>query len=254
MNRKHALTDLSRRRRRRDRRHLRGDEDDPPRRRRRRAGDDRRSAQIAHRTRALDRTEAALRKALSQQPPKLPAAPGGDARPGGRARSRRAAGRVVYVRPAPIVHTSTAPAASTRATTRPKAARTTAEAASMTNHVARLYALVARRARLLRRLGGDRRPPVAGTLGHDARTRASRRSSCASSGSAPRRSPSSASLDRRWAAYRAQLALRKQEIAAVQKANAKAASLASVQSSPSYSAAPAVRVVTLPPLTITRTS
>ena len=37
---------------------------------------------------------------------------------------------------------------------------TAAEAASMTNHVARLYALVARRPRLLRRLGGDRRPPV----------------------------------------------------------------------------------------------
>lgn len=63
-------------------------------------------------------------------------------------------------------------------------------------------------------------------------------------------------LEKRWAVYRAQLALRKQEIAAVKKANAKAASLASVQSSSSssYSAAPAVRVVTLPPLTITRTS
>ena len=61
-------------------------------------------------------------------------------------------------------------------------------------------------------------------------------------------------VERRWAAYRAQLDLRKQEIAAVRKANADAASLASVQSSSGYSAGPAVRIVTLPPLTITRTS
>lgn len=61
-------------------------------------------------------------------------------------------------------------------------------------------------------------------------------------------------VEKRWAVYRAQLALRKRQIAAVKQANAKAASLASVQSSSSYSAAPAVRVVTLPPLTITRTS
>jgi hypothetical protein len=67
-------------------------------------------------------------------------------------------------------------------------------------------------------------------------------------------------LNKRWAVYRAQLALRKQEISALQAANAKAraASLASAQdpSAPSYgsSAAPPVRIVTLPPLTITRTS
>jgi hypothetical protein len=61
---------------------------------------------------------------------------------------------------------------------------------------------------------------------------------------------------RRWAVYRAQLARRRQEIASIQAANAKAASLASVPAAPSYAggAAPAVRVVTLPPLTITRTS
>lgn len=57
-------------------------------------------------------------------------------------------------------------------------------------------------------------------------------------------------VDRRWAVYRAQLALRKHEIASITAANAKAhaTSLASA------SAAPPVRVVTLPPLTITRTS
>lgn len=67
---------------------------------------------------------------------------------------------------------------------------------------------------------------------------------------------------KRWAVYRAQLALRKQEIASIQAANAKAhaASLAAARtysapsSGGSYSAAPSVRVVTLPPLTITRTS
>jgi hypothetical protein len=68
-------------------------------------------------------------------------------------------------------------------------------------------------------------------------------------------------VEKRWAVYRAQLALRRQEIASIQAANAKArsASLAAAQtyaaagSGGSY-AAPAVRVVTLPPLTITRTS
>jgi len=65
-------------------------------------------------------------------------------------------------------------------------------------------------------------------------------------------------LDTRWAAYRAQLALRKQEIASIQAANAKAraqtAQLASAPVAASPVSAPSVRVVTLPPLTITRTS
>ena len=68
-------------------------------------------------------------------------------------------------------------------------------------------------------------------------------------------------VDKRWSVYQAQLALRKQEIASVQAANAKApsASLASATySAPSSggyaAAAPSVRIVTLPPLTITRTS
>ena len=59
-------------------------------------------------------------------------------------------------------------------------------------------------------------------------------------------------VDRRWATYRAQLARRKREIASVRSQNARtriaAAALASAP------AAPSVRVVTLPPLTITRTS
>ncbi len=68
-------------------------------------------------------------------------------------------------------------------------------------------------------------------------------------------------VDRRWAAYRAQLALRRQDIAALKAAQAKA-SLASAQAAsvpatapaPAPAAAPSVRVVTLPPVTITRTS
>lgn len=63
-------------------------------------------------------------------------------------------------------------------------------------------------------------------------------------------------LDRRWAAYRVQLAARKREIARVNAANAQARAYASAQTAaPSASGyAPSVRVVTLPPLTITRTS
>ena len=65
-------------------------------------------------------------------------------------------------------------------------------------------------------------------------------------------------LDRRWATYRAQLALRKQEIVAVKAAQARSQA-ASVASAPAYAApasysAPPVRVVTLPPVTITRSS
>lgn len=65
-------------------------------------------------------------------------------------------------------------------------------------------------------------------------------------------------LDRRWAAYRAQLAVRKRQIVAVKAAQARtqAAALASAAaaSTPAAYSAPPVRVVTLPPVTITRTS
>ena len=61
------------------------------------------SSAIAHRTRQLDRAEVALRKALTQRPPKLPPLPAATPRSaaGGPVRQQR----VVYVRPAPIVHT-----------------------------------------------------------------------------------------------------------------------------------------------------
>jgi hypothetical protein len=49
-----------------------------------------------------------------------------------------------------------------------------------------------------------------------------------------------ATVAARWAVYRADLRARRSQIAAAQKASA--------------AAAPAVRVVTLPPLTVTRTS
>jgi hypothetical protein len=55
------------------------------------------SAQIAARNRALDQMEVALRKQLTRKPPALPPMPA--------AASRQAQQqRVLYVRPAPIVH------------------------------------------------------------------------------------------------------------------------------------------------------
>jgi hypothetical protein len=57
-------------------------------------------------------------------------------------------------------------------------------------------------------------------------------------------------VDRRFAAYKVALAKRRAEIAAVRSRAAAAASAARV----SRSAAPSVRVVTLPPLVITKTS
>jgi hypothetical protein len=59
-------------------------------------------------------------------------------------------------------------------------------------------------------------------------------------------------VDRRWATYRAQLALRKQKIASVRLQNVKTRATAAALAS--AATAPSVRVVTLPPLTITRTS
>ena len=53
------------------------------------------TAQIAARNRALDRMEIALRKQLRQKPPAVPALPA----------AAPQQQRVVYVRPAPIVHT-----------------------------------------------------------------------------------------------------------------------------------------------------
>ncbi|HEY6835368.1 MAG TPA: hypothetical protein VI142_02760 [Gaiellaceae bacterium] len=68
---------------------------------------------------------------------------------------------------------------------------------------------------------------------------------------------------RRWAVYRRQLQRRQQQIAAVNRANAAAARQAQLAATaaaaaPTFSAsgaaAPSVSVVTLPPVTITRTS
>ena len=66
------------------------------------------SVTVAKRTKQLDRAEIALRKALKQQPPKLPplpaAVPAGSA-PIATAAAAPQAQRVVFVRPAPIIHT-----------------------------------------------------------------------------------------------------------------------------------------------------
>jgi hypothetical protein len=58
---------------------------------------------IASRTAVLDRTEAALRKALAQKPPKLPSLPA--TLPARTAPAQQPAQRVTYVRPAPRVVT-----------------------------------------------------------------------------------------------------------------------------------------------------
>lgn len=63
-------------------------------------------------------------------------------------------------------------------------------------------------------------------------------------------------VHRRWEVYRVRLHRRQHQIAAVKRANAEAARQArlAAASAPAVAAAPSVRVVTLPPLTITRTS
>jgi hypothetical protein len=58
-------------------------------------------------------------------------------------------------------------------------------------------------------------------------------------------------VDRRWAHYRHALATRRKEIAAAKRQQR---ALLASSSSPFASAAPSVRVVTLPPLTTTKTS
>ncbi len=69
------------------------------------------AALITQRTKALDRTEAALRKALAERPPKLPPVPKATSAAAGSpiaaapapAAAAAPPQRVVYVRPAPIV-------------------------------------------------------------------------------------------------------------------------------------------------------
>jgi hypothetical protein len=60
---------------------------------------------------------------------------------------------------------------------------------------------------------------------------------------------------RRWHHYRVALARRQRQIATVQKQHKQAlAAAAAAPPAPSYSSSPSVQVVTLPPLTVTRTS
>jgi hypothetical protein len=63
---------------------------------------------------------------------------------------------------------------------------------------------------------------------------------------------------RRWHHYQVALAARKREIAAAQKKHRDALAAAAAAPAPSssggYSSSPSVQVVTLPPLTVTRTS
>jgi hypothetical protein len=62
-------------------------------------------------------------------------------------------------------------------------------------------------------------------------------------------------VTRRWHHYHVALARRNRQIAAAQKQHKRAlAAAAAAPPPPSYSSSPSVQVVTLPPLTITRTS
>jgi hypothetical protein len=59
---------------------------------------------------------------------------------------------------------------------------------------------------------------------------------------------------RRWRVYRVRLAMRRREIAAATQSHRQALAAAAVAPSGSNAAPPSVRVVTLPPVTVTRTS
>ena len=61
-------------------------------------------------------------------------------------------------------------------------------------------------------------------------------------------------VTRRWHHYHVALAKRNRQIAAAQKQHKQALAAAAAAPAPSYSSSPSVQVVTLPPLTITRTS
>ena len=150
-----------------------------------------------------------LQQGAAQKPPKLPPLPG--AAPAGSARRRSAAApRVVYVRPAPLVVTIHRAGGEHEATLEARGASTKAEASSMTSHVARLYAL-APRPRLLRRLGRDRRASVADARRGRRRIRGMRRSQLREQRLRAESLAVKRIVDRRWAVYRAQLALRKRE-------------------------------------------
>ena len=62
------------------------------------------SAQITAKNRQLARYEAQLRAAAAKKPPALPALPAAGSQPVAAATAAAAPQRVVYVRPAPIVH------------------------------------------------------------------------------------------------------------------------------------------------------
>ena len=207
------------------------------------------SSVIASRTAALDRTEApCARRSRRSRPSSRRSRPGcrrgrrrrAAARPARRSTSgrRRASSR------------STATAGSTRTNAWPRA-QSTREAASMTNHVARLYALVAAVLVFFVAWAAIAAHPWQTRAG-DVRPAASPRCSCASSGCGRSRSPSSGSStgagrptgpSSRSASRRSRRSSRGTPRHALPR-----------RRSASAPAAPSVRVVTLPPLTITRTS
>ena len=133
----------------------------------------------------------------------------------------------------------------------------------MTNHVVRLYAFAGALLVLFLTWAAIAAPPWAPTAARRP-TPAGRRWPRESRGSATSRIVVQRVVAQRWRVYRVRLASRRRAISAAvsrhqrQLAAAQRVSAASRRRTPTpssgYSAAPSVRVVTLPPVTITRTS
>ena len=128
----------------------------------------------------------------------------------------------------------------------------------MTSHVGRLYALALALVRLLPDLGDGGGAPLVGALPRRGPTHGPRRSPRASCELRHESVVVARIVRRRWAVYRRQLRRRQQRIAAVNRANAAAARQAQLAATAAAAApavsAPSVRVVSLPPVTVTRTS
>jgi hypothetical protein len=193
------------------------------------------SRAIARRNARLDRVQISLRKALARRPPKLPPVPH---YPRYR-RSRVSSGTCGRLRSSSY---TTAPAE-----TRSSTASTSTKEAAMTNHVLRLYTLAV--SILVLFLVWVVVATHAWKTEHSAaadprmRALALRERHVRHESIVVQRI-----VARRWHRYRIALTHRNQQIAAAKRQHTNA--LAAAASAP----APSVRIVSLPPLTVTRTS
>ena len=222
------------------------------------------AAQINRQLIALDRAEAALRAQLQRKPPALPALPKATpqsvgSQPAAPVLAGAAAPRVTYVRPKPIIHIVHRHGGESR---RPRRRRPHARwpppatgATSMTNQIARLWTVVVGVLVFFLAWAAIAAHPWQQKAATDPRlTALALRQQVLQRQSLEVKHV----LDRRWAAYRVALAQRKVAISRANVAAAAAATQAQAQaqavSAPVATAAPAARIVTLPPLVITKTS